>query len=266
MRIRELLLSCLARQPRLYKQLLFIKGKGNYNLDKIAFLSLVREGDTVFDVGANVGYYTLLFSQIVGRQGEVHAFEPVPDTFAKLASLIRTNDRGKNVYLNQVAIGEACSDKEIFIPGDDFGQASLAQHQSNSRSQVTTASHVIPVITIDSYVNEKQLNCLDFIKIDVEGYELMCLQGAKNTLARFTPLLYLEIYHDWSKKFHYAPPDIVAFLQGLGYTDFYLVHDGIRRLGNAGFDLDPQRFSYPGNLICAVASKHSRQLKELPEI
>jgi FkbM family methyltransferase len=259
--MRAGVLSLLAQHPHLYKWLLLLKGRGHYNLDKVVFLSLVQDQDTVLDVGANLGYYTLLFSQIVGSRGAVHAFEPVPDTFARLADLISEREKCKNVHLNDVAIGDACSDQEIFIPANDFGQASLAEDKLIAK---TTKSYVIPVTTIDTYVEERDFSRLDFVKIDVEGYELLCLTGAVNTLKKFQPLLYLEIYNEWSKKFNYSPPELVSFLEGIGYTDFYLVHDGIKRLVNAKCDLEPQIFARPANLICAAGARHSGRIEELP--
>jgi FkbM family methyltransferase len=261
--MKEKIQSLLAKYPALYKRLLLLKGARNPNLDKINFLSLIRDGDTVLDVGANVGYYTLLFSQIVGKVGEVHAFEPVPTTFTKLSNFIGLKAAYNNLRLNNVSIGESCTQKEIFIPSNDFGQASFAKRESIAKVSLTTESHVISQTTIDTYVKERKLGRLDFVKIDVEGYELKCLEGASETLTKFTPIIYLEIYNEWSKRFGYGPPDIVSFLEGLGYTEFYLVYDGVKRLNDATEQLQPQLFPHPANLICAIALKHSRQLSQL---
>ena len=76
----------LARHPLVYERLLRAAGRGS--LEKRTFLRLLRLGDVVVDVGANAGYFTLLFSDIVGASGEVHAFEPIAPTFDRLSSMM----------------------------------------------------------------------------------------------------------------------------------------------------------------------------------
>jgi len=263
--MKQLLQFCFARQPRLYRQVLFLKGRGKYSLDKMVFLSLVKDKDIVFDVGANLGYYTVLFSHMVGSEGEVHAFEPVPSTFKLLGQSVVEQCRYRNIHLNNVAVGDSRSRAEIHVPGGDLGQASLRRHESGSWSGSTEiASYVTEVITIDDYVREHHLSKLDFIKLDVEGYELICLKGATETLSKFMPLLYAEICVDWSRGFGYTPVDIVEFLQNLGYTCFYLVRDQIKRLENATTQLKTEMSSGSANLICSAPAVHSHRLRSLP--
>jgi predicted methyltransferase len=97
----------LARHPACYLRLLTWLRRGS--LEKKLYLSLVRPGDIVFDIGANQGYFTLLFSDLVGPAGYVHAFEPVPPTFARLRARIEQGQRYRNVRLNSVA----CSQRKV---------------------------------------------------------------------------------------------------------------------------------------------------------
>jgi FkbM family methyltransferase len=263
--MKQFLHFCLTRQPHLYKRLLFLKGWGNYNLDKIVFLSLIEDKDVVFDVGANVGYHTLLFSHIVGKEGAVHAFEPVPKTFAILSQFVAEQSHYRNVRLNTAAVGDSHSQAEIHVPGNDLGQASLLKHKSGSWSGSNeTTSYITEVITIDDYVKEHSLSKLDFLKLDIEGYELLCLKGAAETLSKFMPLLYIEICSDWLLDFGYRPMDIVTFLQDLGYTRHYLVRDGITKLKDVALQLKGENFSGSANLICSSETKHASRLKNLP--
>ena len=261
--MKEKIQSLLARYPALYKKILFLKGNGNLNLDKISFLSLIQDKDIVLDVGANVGYHTLLFSQIVGEKGYVHAFEPVSDTFNRLSRFIEKNASYGNIQLNNTALGESSMGKEIFVPDNDFGQASFAKREAD---YVTNASYQILQTTMDAYVGENGLERLDFVKIDIEGYELKCLEGAQQTLARFAPTLYLEIYNEWSSKFGYSPPDIVSFLEKFGYSEFYLVHNGVKRLSNVGAQLQPRVFAQPANLICATPLRARRKARSIAQV
>jgi FkbM family methyltransferase len=263
----ELLRYYLARQPLLYKRLLLFKGSGQYNFDKIIFLSLIRDGDTVFDVGANLGFYTLLFSHMVGRNGKVHAFEPVPKTFALLKEQIVKRRRSQNVVLNQLALGEYPAQLDIHVPGADLGQASLVKHKSGSWATVAdseTTTYAIQVQSLDTYTEENQTKRLDFLKIDVEGYELLCLKGGERFLKESLPLIYLEIFEAWSSDLGYSAPDIVRFLMAIGYTKFYIVTNNVEELTAPEAQLSSNRLlSGPANLLCAVLPKHAWRLKNL---
>src|SRR3954451_8180676 len=128
--MRRLLDFALAQAPGLYAGLL--KWRRQVNLEKLVFLSVVQQGDVVFDVGANAGYYTLLFSHLVGRRGQVHAFEPVPATFAALTAGLARDQRFDNVTLNDCALGDREGTLPLFVPDGDYGQASITRHGTGS--------------------------------------------------------------------------------------------------------------------------------------
>ena len=164
---------------------------------------VVHPGFTVLDIGANFGVFTKLFSQLVGPQGLVIAFEPVPQTFRTLAAGIERYHRS-----NVQARNEAVSDHEgavlMAVPhyeentGDNLYQASIVD--SFQSPNVFTVKSV----TVDSL----QLSRVDFVKIDVEGHELKVLQGSKRTLERHHPTLMVEV----------TSPRTTDFLcKGMGY-------------------------------------------------
>lgn len=139
--------------------------------------SILREGGVVFDIGANIGYFTLLARSIVGASGEVHAFEPVPSNFYKLAKAIEAN-RLTNVFLNQMAVSHASGKTIIYtsgVPGE-CGWASMLQPSLGE-------SFEAQMIGIDEYVATYKLDTIDFIKIDVEGAEMRVLKGMEKLLA-----------------------------------------------------------------------------------
>ncbi len=149
---------------------------------------LVHPGFRVLDIGANFGVFTRLFSQLVGPQGLVIAFEPVPQTFRTLAAGIERYHRG-----NVQARNEAVSDHEgvvlMAVPqyeenaGDNLYQASVVD-SSQSPNGFTVKS-----VTVDSL----ELSRVDFIKIDVEGHELEVLHGSRRTLEQHRPTLMIEV-------------------------------------------------------------------------
>jgi FkbM family methyltransferase len=149
---------------------------------------LIHPGFIVLDIGANFGVFTKLFSQLVGPQGFVIAFEPVPQTFRTLAAGIERYHRS-----NVQAKNEAVSDHEgavlMAVPqyeenaGDNLYQASIVD-SSQSPNAFTVKS-----VTVDSL----QLSRVDFIKIDVEGHELEVLHGSRRTLEQHHPTLMVEV-------------------------------------------------------------------------
>jgi FkbM family methyltransferase len=155
-------------------------------------LEYLKPNMTFCDIGAQLGYFTLLGSTIVGNGGQVHSFEPVPSTF----SILRSNVRGKtNVTLNNCAIFS----KKTFVSFNDYGSVysgynSIYTARLASRTLRRLTSHKINVKTIpfDYYVRNKQIRP-DFIKIDVESAEYEVLCGMEKTLSEIRPTVSLEV-------------------------------------------------------------------------
>lgn len=227
----------LCQHPRLYLRMLRLTGRGSS--EKRAFLALLRPGDVVFDVGANRGHFTRLFSRIVGESGAVHAFEPVPATFALLRDTMRRAGSPTNVSLHACALGDEEGIATLNVPGSDDGQASLRTHSSGSWSEAPAVQHFeCAITTLDKFT--AAMDRLDFVKCDVEGAELPVIRGARTTLTRLAPLLWLEANPEWTRAFGYTPDDLVTELRTIGYDTFH-----------------PDR---GGNLLCAVSARHTSRL------
>ena len=137
-----------------------------------AFRRDVRPGDVVFDVGANVGAYTMLFAHWVGDQGRVFAFEPAPAPLSGLRRLLDANGLTSRVTASAAAV----SDKEaeaVFITHAD-GSSRLVQHASPATVNVST-------VTVDTVCRRERVSPR-LLKIDVEGAELEVLRGARDTI------------------------------------------------------------------------------------
>lgn len=156
------------------------------------------------DVGANVGYFTLLFSRLVGQSGKVFAFEPTRRTFQFLIDNIRLNECS-NVYPFNSAVG------------DHSGQLQLIQAESYAESDtnfVRLSNGETPIVTIDSL----RLPKLDFIKTDTEGFDLRVLRGAENTLRRCRPAILLEVNPGALARYGDSAEELTQFLASLGYS------------------------------------------------
>lgn len=151
-------------------------------------------GDVVFDVGANVGTSALYFSDIVGAEGQVYSFEPVHQE--ALLHTVTVNKK-TNVEVLAYAISEqagfatfALSDKGIDARISEFASGQKAVNIRQTAHEVT-----VPVITIDQFVEEREIDRIDLIKLDIEGTEEYALRGAVKTLERLRPNLSIASYH-----------------------------------------------------------------------
>ncbi len=155
---------------------------GEYSeMEMMLVRQLLRPGDVALDIGANIGILTLGMAQMVGPQGTVHAFEPQRAIHELLSTNVTQNGL-KNVVAHREAVGAAAG--TIRVPPLDydktgnFGGVVLGGEEGDE----------VPVVTIDSL----QLLRLRLMKIDVEGMEVPALTGAKETIRRLQPALYVE--------------------------------------------------------------------------
>ncbi|HEY0257819.1 MAG TPA: FkbM family methyltransferase, partial [Candidatus Methylacidiphilales bacterium] len=180
-----------------------------------AFRHAMREGTVVFDVGANVGAYSILFARWAGPQGKIFAFEPAPESFLGLTRHIRLNGFEGLVFPQQKAISDSPGTLE-FLADRFYGtNRVLDKHEARPQGAVIQ----VEALTIDEFCSQNNLHP-DFIKIDIEGYELAALRGARNTLreCRGKLALFIEMHPDVWPKVGITRADIEAELQSQGWT------------------------------------------------
>jgi FkbM family methyltransferase len=156
---------------------------GTAELSKVRRVArVVQPGMTCFDIGANVGYYTLLTSVLVGASGKVFAFEPVPGNIALLWRNVRINRCG-NVQVFELAVS------------DSDGVARFAEQPSRSRGHLDAdGSLEVRCASLDSLSAEGAISAPHVLKIDVEGAELEVLQGARRILETAKPVIFLATH------------------------------------------------------------------------
>jgi len=157
---------------------------------KTTNLLLKIKGDTFIDIGAHIGRYTILLSKNFKR---IIAIEPVKDSFNVLRKNILLN-RLKNVKVINFAIGEKERITKIYINKENLGASSLIEKSKNCTEQK------VKMISLDKLIKSLKIKKIDVIKIDVEGYELNVLKGAKKLLKKFRPLIIIEIRKKHKKK------------------------------------------------------------------
>jgi FkbM family methyltransferase len=155
-------------------------------------------GQVFFDVGANVGFYTLLGSRLVRSRGRVVAFEPVPRNLAFLYRHVRLN-RADNVTILPLACADALSN-ELFIAGENHALGRLeGSNRDPERASSQSPALLVATISLDAAAEKLGLRP-DVIKIDVEGAELRVLEGAANILTQVRPVLLLSVHSDQLRK------------------------------------------------------------------
>jgi FkbM family methyltransferase len=141
-----------------------------------------RPGVTALDVGANVGAYSILLGQWAGPSGKVFAFEPAPEVFEGLARHVALNGLAGRVEPIRSAVGAEVGTARLLIAGTG-GESRLVIPTPGTPGTDVGAMIDVRVTTIDAFCAERGLSP-DFIKVDVEGFELSVLQGARDTIRR----------------------------------------------------------------------------------
>ena len=193
---------------------------------------LVRDGDTSVDVGANFGWYTSLCAIAAGPTGHVFAFEPVPSTFDRLTENLQLNRLQNRVTAVRSAVGEKPGVVEVYI----------FDHLSHSRASLSPLDEPkyrtvkAPLIDLDTFLSQQQVERVDFLKCDVEGSELSVLKGCKRFLdSASAPIVLIETNADTSRAFGYGEDDIWHYLREAGYDHFYQIgaSRNLRRVSEA---------------------------------
>jgi len=172
---------------------------GSYEPEKMDVAkSLLKKGDVAFDIGANVGIYTLLFSSVVGSSGKVVAFEPWKPNLAYLRKHLLLND-----IANVVVLDSAVSEKSGWALLDGSNDPCTVKISTEGSSEIRT-------VRLDDYTHATGLRP-NLIKIDVEGAELSVLKGALRTLKHCAPVLLIATHSPDLKT------DCIRFLENHGY-------------------------------------------------
>jgi FkbM family methyltransferase len=175
--------------------------------------SQINRGDVIWDIGANIGYYTNLFSDIVGSSGNVIAFEPSPINYQNLC---RATEKKTNISLFNFGLGLKDS-TVLFEQGEDsIGATSriIGDHEM-SKDAIS-----VPIMVADNLVQENKIKIPNVIKIDVEGYELEVIKGFQKTLNnKDIRVIGIEVHFQILafRNMNHAPNEIIQILEDSGF-------------------------------------------------
>lgn len=202
--------------------------KGSYEAGVSTVVSrILRSGDVCLDIGAHIGWYTTMFATLVGPAGAVHAFEPLGAPFEKLERNVALLEDSAHVVLNRVAMGARPGAGQMHVfAGLPDGHSSLADF-----GRLDAVAYRCPVSTVDDYLAESRLGTVTLAKLDIEGAELLCLQGARQLFTQSVPpFLVIEMALATSAGFGYMPNDILAHIQSEGDYMFFVIGQSDGRL------------------------------------
>ncbi len=194
---------------------------GAYEKDTTELLtSLIQSGMTVLDIGANVGYFTLVAARCVGPAGRVIAFEPVPDNHALLEENVSLNDR-QNVTVERLAVSDSNSFVKMFLYRKDVnsGMASMLGEEENS----SVATCQVQTCSIDSYLADHGITQAHIVKIDVQGGEGKVLDGMMEMMGHETgPSIIWELNPSVLASYGDSTDRLIKTLSDKGYKSFLI--------------------------------------------
>lgn len=201
--------------------------EGKFEPDMVElFSSLIRPNDVIFDVGANIGCTTILFG---GMAEKVYSFEPSPTTFHFLKKNARAA-KMDNVQIVNSGLGKAAGTFELTFAADNRSGGFVSNMISASEGHQVEQ---INIIKGDDFVSENEVKNIDFIKIDVEGFERDVLDGLASLLARDKPIVTLELNHWCLNVFQrISVPDFLDYLRGVFPYLYAVEKSDIRNLHN----------------------------------
>jgi FkbM family methyltransferase len=184
------------------------------------FRQQVTSGMVIFDVGANLGFYTTLFANLVGPTGRVHAFEPDPLSFGILK---RRTIRRANIVANQAAVGDHAGSITLYC--NRSNRADNRVHASLGEETAETVE--VPLTTLDDYCEAAKIDRIDAVKMDIQGVEVATLRGFRQTLARTSPCgLLIEFSPEHLRAAGSGPEDFWAILDDLGFEPWTFSDEG----------------------------------------
>ena len=187
--------------------------------ERIFYLQYLREGMTVFDVGANVGELTLLFSRFVGASGGVHAFEPTGRGFERLEAVCRAASLG-NVRLNRLALAEEEGPVSLHVYDGvylSWSTRAVRPLEDYGIDVKPAAVEEVPATTLDLYCERNGVADIDLLKVDVEGAEFQVLSGARRLLGERRIRCVTFEFGQTTFDMGNSPGRIESFLRDSGY-------------------------------------------------
>lgn len=209
----------LDRQDKWFANALLSENHEKFEMEVIK--GLIRKGMTVVDIGAHIGYYTLLAARLVGNNGKVYAFEPCPDNYKLLVKNIELNDL-TNVTAEEKAVSDRTEYISLFLDERHTGTHSFSESNVPQRLR----SIEVETVSLDDYFNRNENHgIIDLIKMDTQGAECLIVHGGRETVQKSLDNGDLKIVMEfWPYGQRNVGTDPGKLLQELGSYGFSFKH------------------------------------------
>ena len=207
------------------------------HLEKNLIINLVSHCKVLVDVGANIGWYTLNLGKLKNVE-KIYAFEPIPHTYSYLEEHIKINEI-LVAETHNVGLSNEVGEKNFYWTTEETGSSSM----SNIRERTDISLTRCRVDTLDNFMKNKESK-IDFIKIDVEGAELLVIEGAIKCIDKDHPIIFAELLRKWSAKFNYHPNDVIELLKKKGYKVFIASPSGMSEISKIDTDTVDTNFFF----------------------
>ena len=186
---------------------------------------ILKNPSIIIDIGANYGTYSFFLSKLYSKS-KIFAFEPATSSYEILKKIIR-NFKLRNVFPIKKGLGAIEETKEIVMPAQYTILAYVSEKNMSRKKEDQIEK--IEITTLDNFVKRNKIKKINFIKCDVEGFELNVFKGAKKTLRRYKPTIFVEIEERHTKKYRINPQEILNFFRRLGYKCYLIKKDKIQK-------------------------------------
>lgn len=201
---------------------------GSFENETLSLIKqIIRPGNVIFDIGANIGQFSVFMSKCLAGSGIVYAIEP----YGKNIQLIKKNieiNKVNNISIHQIAIAEASGPTILRVYSDyAYNSLLLIDRKKLLREETVEAQ------TLDDFVEKNRITRIDLLKIDIEGFELSAFKGAVETLKKLKPAIIAEIQPLNIKALGIGRQDIIDYLSVFGYEAFLITNRGLRLANEA---------------------------------
>jgi len=185
----------------------------------------IKPGDIVLDIGANIGYYALILSELVGKKGRVHCFEPDKKNYDHLR---KATQKTSNIFINNKAAGPKTENIKIYT------SKNLNVDHRTYKPEEYDQELEIEAISMDDYVLKnitEEGGRIDFIKMDIQGFEMQAMRGMEKLLKKNAELkLISEFWPYGLKKAGSSAADYFKFLTANGFNCYLLKKNSLEKL------------------------------------
>lgn len=207
-----------------------------YEPELLAVGRLIEPGSVVLDIGGSFGIFALFTAHFAGPQGRVHSFEPGRFSFEQITANVVLNGLGDRIAVHRAAASDQAATLQLFHIGDAPVTFSVGGVEG-------MAAEEVPAVRVADAIPADDAARVSFIKIDVEGYELAALEGARPILEARHPAIMFEVSADALARQGQSPTQMFEYLASYGYR-FWLLKDG---------RFVPQTEPCEGNVFAATA-------------